>query len=111
MEKTKESIIEFLKNLDSEDLMHIHNEYVEYMSYYDDEIYLNNEDFFNEFFDNKDIYNIVQRVHFGNFQYNEKFIKYNGYGNLDTTNYIEDWIDFENIANEILNENINIDNY
>lgn len=44
----------------------------------------------------------VRAVHFGEYRYNDEFIKFNGYGNLETFNDPTGHIDTEAIINAIL---------
>ena len=110
MEKTTESVIEFLKNLDSEDLVNLSNEFSVNNSFFDNEIYLNEPEFFEIFFSNEP-YNLAQRIFFGDYAINEKFVKFNGYGNLESFDYVNDYIDFDLIAESVLNDSFDISNY
>jgi hypothetical protein len=109
IKKNKESIINYLKDLDSYDLLNVSNEFSQNNSFYDNEIYINDIEFFELFFTN-DSYNLAQRICFGDYHTSEKFVKFNGYGNLLSFNYIDDYIEFDLIAEAILNDSFEIDN-
>ena len=42
------------------------------------------------------------RVHFGDFNPHHDFFKFNGYANLESSNYLSDFIDLEELADEIM---------
>ena len=84
----------------NETKVHFHNLYCEIEKYYDDVIYQNDEEFFNTFFDNE-VLKAVQAVCYGNYSYNHLYVTFNGYGNLDSSNYPEDFIDFPSLVESI----------
>ena len=47
------------------------------------EVYENDEEFFNMFFENKPA-EVARAIYYGDFNYNDNYIKFNGYGNLKT---------------------------
>ena len=110
MEKTKQSVIEFLKNLDSENLVNLSNEFSQNNRFFDNEIYINDSEFFELFFAN-DSYNLAQRICYGNYHTNEHFVKFDGYGNLESFNYPADYVEFDMIAENVLNDSFDISNY
>lgn len=57
----------------------------------DDEICENEDDFFEQFFSST--MDAVRAICYGNYRYCDDWVKFNGYGNLDSTNYPEEWID------------------
>ena len=61
------------------------------------EVYENDEEFFNMFFEGKPA-EVARAIYYGDFNYNDEYIKFNGYGNLKTL----DRYDYE----ESLEENI-----
>lgn len=91
----------YLTELTSQYQVNIHNTYCQENNLSDDEIYSNDEEFFNLYFDNK-VLEAVRAVSFGEYKYNDEFIKFNGYGNLVTFNYPENEIDIAAIAEDIL---------
>ena len=61
------------------------------------EVYENDEEFFNMFFEGKPA-EVARAIYYGDFNYNDEYIKFNGYGNLKTFSEY----DYE----ELLKENI-----
>lgn len=110
MEKNKESVVKFLKNLHCEDLVNLSNEFSQNNSFFDNEIYLNEPEFFEMFFNN-DSYNLAQRICFGDYHTSEKFVKFNGYGNLESFDFVGDYIEFDMIAEAIIKDEFDISNY
>ena len=75
----KESIINVLKEMETETLISIWNEYCQEENM-DDYIHNNSEDFFNEMFEKPD--DAVRAVCFGNYEYTDAYVIFNAYGNL-----------------------------
>ena len=75
------ALASFVDALGEKDLVSIWNEYCT-ENRLDDFIYLNEEDFFLENFSNP--YEVVQRISFGKYDYNDKYVVFNGYANLET---------------------------
>lgn len=99
--KTLEAITDYLNELNNADLVAIHNEYCQSCNYSDDEIYSNDEEFFNTYFENK-VLDAVRAVSFGDYRYQDEHIIFNGYGNLETFNNPENHVDISAIAADIL---------
>ena len=99
----KDLLVEFLQSLDSEKLFYIHNEVIQENGFYDDELFYNDEDFFNTYFENK-VMEAVRSCHYGDYNYNDEYIKFDGYGNLETfSGYeIHDYILFDEIADYMI---------
>ncbi len=83
--KNKESISDYVDSLDNAELVNLWNEYCRDCNYNDDEIYENDEDFFNIYFES-DIMKAVRAISFGEYNYSDKYVKFNGYANLETFN-------------------------
>lgn len=96
-----DSVKEYLNNLDDSELVSVHNEYCQNTNSSDDEIYNNDEDFFNTFFEGK-VMEAVRAVSFGEYSYSHDYVVFNGYGNLETFNSPTDKVDIESIASDIL---------
>jgi hypothetical protein len=82
--------------------MQLHNIYVsEICNDTDNEIFELDEEFFNMFFEGK-AFNLVQRIKYGDVELNHNFIKFDGYGNLESLEYPSDYLELsENIAGAI----------
>lgn len=103
VEKTVQAVKEYLNNIFDDDLLHIYNNVQQELGYGDDEIYNNDEEFFRTFFEN-DVWGVVQRIHFGDWNYSHSYVKFNGYGNLVSFNIISDHINLDELAENIINK-------
>lgn len=65
----------------------------------DDEIFSNDEEFFSVFF--SDTMSAVRAVCFGEYRYQDEWVKFNGYGNLDSSNDPAQFIDDDELTNAI----------
>lgn len=99
------NIIEQINELDEYSLMNLNNAYCDINKYYDNQIYENNEEFFNDYFQNKP-YEVAQSCFYGDYNFSHDFVKFNGYGNLQS---IADYnlkenlvVSIETIANDII---------
>ena len=61
------------------------------------EVYNNNEEFFDMFFEGRPA-EVARAIYYGDFNYNDNYIKFNGYGNLESLSEYE--------YEELLEENI-----
>ncbi len=100
MKRNLEAVVEHLEELSTSDLVGIHNTYCQEIGA-GDEIYDNDEEFFDVYFSG-DVMGAVRAVSFGEYNYSDDYIKFNGYGNLETTNNPEEWITISEIAEYIL---------
>ena len=104
IKRNLDAIIEYLDGLDDESLVDIHNQYCNENNT-DDTIYYNDEDFFNTMFSNVD--EAVRAVCYGEYNYTDKYVTFNGYANLVSFNYPDDHIDVSEIAQDILDNEQN----
>lgn len=95
-----DSICDYLNDLDNSESVNIHNTYCQ-ENQYEDEIYENDDEFFNTFFDGK-VIEAVRAVSYGEYNYTDSYVQFNGYGNLESFGYPDERIDFGAIANDIL---------
>lgn len=71
-----------------------YNEWVCENNYSDDEIFYNDEDFFNTFFYNNPME--AARVSFyGDYRFNDEYVRFNAYGNLDSADYLDELTDMK----------------
>lgn len=82
-------IIEIINSMDNYELVTLNNEYCQSADYYDSEIFENDEDFFTTFFAN-DTLKAIQATQFGDYRYHDNWVTFNGYGNLNSFNAVED---------------------
>ena len=57
----------------------------------DEEIYDNDEDFFNTFYEGKPA-DAVRAASYGDYRYYDDYVWFNGYGNLVSANYYSDYV-------------------
>lgn len=101
--KTEQAIREYIDGLSDSELVKLHNEYCREQNYSDDEIYTNDEDFFNTYFEGKTL-EAVRAVCFGEYEYQNEYVKFNGYGNLESFNDPEPHVDKDAICTAIFEE-------
>lgn len=100
IKNTPEAILEYVENMSDEELVSAHNIYCENSNSSDDEIFINDDDFFNTFFEGKTM-EAVRAVCFGEFRYSDQYVVFNGYGNLDSFSNPSTHIDKSEICNDI----------
>lgn len=76
---TKEKALEILNRMDDYDLLMKWNEYSD-SAYMGDTIYLMDEFLFDDHFSSCE--DAVRAVYYGDFNYGDKYVCFNGYGNL-----------------------------
>lgn len=96
MTKT-EAIIDVLDGMSYSDKVDIWNEYAQDTG--DEMIFQNGECFFEEMFSTTD--EAVRAVCYGEYHYTDEYVRFNAYGNLETTNYPSQWIDDNSLADWI----------
>jgi hypothetical protein len=90
MENLKTQLLKAIENATTNELIELNNAYCYHCNYQDSEIYSNDEDFFEMFFPNAgDGLRVAQAVHFGDYKYNHDYVRFNGYGNLESLNFME----------------------
>lgn len=85
---TEEKIMNAIGVMETERVIELWNECIEYTGYTDDEVYENGEFFFNEIFRNP--YDAAMAVAYGDWRVNDDYVCFNGYGNLESFNYWQD---------------------
>ena len=88
----KDELLDSFKQafIENEDLRSIVMDINSYDGYFDDmQWWDNDEDFFETFFGTA-IMDAVRAVCYGEYNYTDEYVKINAYGNLETTNYIQD---------------------
>jgi hypothetical protein len=100
LKKDNLAIREYLNNCTDNDLLIYYNTYCEENKLHDDKIYYNEEEFFNTFFDGK-VLEVVRAINYGSYEYNDNFVMFDGYDNLQSFNRIKDNIDIGEIVNDI----------
>jgi hypothetical protein len=103
-----EAAKDYLNCLSNSELVSIHNEYCQSTNNSDDEIYTNDEEFFNTFFDGK-VIEAVRAISYGEYNFNNEYVTFNGYANLESFDDPTSNVDIESIANDILENPENYD--
>ena len=76
------TIIEQINNLSESELIELNNLYCQSIGS-EDEIYGNDEDFFETFFSGN-VNEALRAAHFGEYNWSHEYVKFNGYGNLES---------------------------
>ena len=98
-----------LENIDTMDLLSLHNDY--YCNYYgDDYIYDNDEYNFNEWMGDRTPYEVALTLKNSDWNHYDDFFKMDGQGNLVSFTDVEDEIDLENLA-DFFTRNGGIEDY
>jgi hypothetical protein len=97
---TYEDVLEYVENVDDATLVSLHNQYCRNINDSDSEIYLNDEEFFSMFF--TDPLEAVRAVCYGEYNYTDEYVVFDGYANLETSNYPDKWVDHSAIAQDIM---------
>lgn len=107
MENLKKQIVSEINAMSQNDLITLNNIYAsEVLGNYDNQIFNNDEEFFYTFFENS-VISAVQCVCYGDYRYSDNLVKFNGYGNLESFNYMSqnDLCELpETMAQDIINE-------
>ena len=81
-----------------EELVTLHNNYCEECNYMDDYIYYNDTDELQMLFDNN-VTEAMRAAYYGGWCYPDKFMKFNAYGNLESSDVpSHDWMCLKDIA-------------
>ena len=110
-QKTKDQfiadIIAEIKEMSSSDIFDLNNRFCDIANHSDDYFYINDEEFFEIYF-TKSI-DAVRAIHFGKWSFADDFVQFNGYGNLESFNYLDADSLPDNVQNiaEYVADNIN----
>lgn len=74
---------EILEDLDDEEKLDYYNRYCEYNNDSDSIIYPNDDDFLETMFGDN-VSDLARAITYGDYNYTDKYVKFNGYGNLQT---------------------------
>ena len=102
----QEQIKGYLKGLNDSELLSIYNEFAN--ETYNNNIYLMVE--FDEICENMTASDIARRCFYGKFNPNDNYFIFNGYENFDSSDYLEDFIDFDDLADYIVKNDEDFDN-
>lgn len=102
--KTK-AILSAINEMTENQLIDLNNRYCQSISS-DGEIYNNDEDFFDTFYSGR-VNEAFRAAHFGDYNWSHNYVKFNGYGNLESFDYFEvkDLEDLPKVIAEYVHEN------
>lgn len=100
IKNTREAVQEYIDSLTTDELVNVWNDYAR-EAYPDDEIYFNDEEFFNVYFEGK-VLEAVRAVSYGEYRYTDEYVIFNGYGNLETFNDPSNHIDMQLLVDDVL---------
>ena len=95
-------IIKQLEELTNDELLTIHNEYCSENNYSDSMIFDNDEEFFETYFSSA--FDAIRAVSYGDYHYSNKYVRFDGYANLESSNYVSDFADIDDLASWIEEE-------
>ena len=102
MDTMKRRIKEYLLN-ECDDIVMIHNEYCDANNDPDARIYTMDE--LDDMLYGKTPTQILMMMHFGNFNPMDEYFRFDGYGNLESTDFPETWICLDDIIDYIIDNN------
>ena len=95
-----DKLMDLLESIGNEQLVFIHNEYCQAVNNFDGEIYSMWE--FDELMNGRDPSDIARMIFYGKgFNPNNDWFYFNGYGNLESTDYPKDEICIDDIVEHI----------
>ena len=87
MKNLKKQIVSEINAMSQSELITLNNIYAREVQFSQDEIFNNDEEFFYTFFENS-VISAVQCVCYGDYRYSDNYVKFDGYGNLESFNYM-----------------------
>lgn len=105
--KNIEQVKDFLINdLTDNDIFEIWNEYAQKNNY--DEIFSMDE--FDEIMERNSPTDIANSIYFGEYNPNDNYFQFDGYGNIKTTSNIEEFVDYGELAEYIFDNDDDLGN-
>ena len=102
------TILSQINEMNENQLVDLNNTYCQSAGYSDNEVYNNDEDFFSTFYPNPgDGLKVAQAIFYGDYNYSHEYVKFNGYGNLETFGFFEvlDLCELPSVMAEYIEEN------
>lgn len=106
--KTQNEVKEYLENLSDSELLSLWNEYRR-GQYCDGDIYDMEE--FDEICGSMNPSDLACKIFYGKFNPNDTYFIFNGYTNLESSNYLDDFIDIDELAGYIYDNDDSLDDY
>jgi hypothetical protein len=99
-------IIKAIHEMDSSDLIDLNNIYCQEKNL-EDEVWTNEDEFFEVFFSDTKPLDLLRSAYYGNYKTSDNYVKFNGYGNLESFDYFEvkDLVDSPEVIAEHIKEN------
>ena len=98
---TYEQIMETLEGMSTKELVEIHNRFCEDFNSMDNLIYENDDYFLETYFMERPV-ELAMAIQYGDYRYCDDYVQFNGYGNLESFNYADGHVFLSDIANYIL---------
>ena len=100
-------ILKAINEMTENELIQLNNTYCQNISS-DSEVWENDEEFFNTFFEGKTNEALIA-AHFGDYNWSHNYVKFNGYGNLESFDYFQkkDLYEYPETIAEYIEENFN----
>ena len=84
----KNSVIDYLRSVDLDDLVDVWNVYCSEVDNFDEEIYPNDDATLDEMFPSA--YKFARSAKYGDYDFRHDYFTFNGYGNIVSFNYLDD---------------------
>ena len=102
----EEAIRTYVENLSKGELVELMQHMDGYDGCFDDCVYYDMDEF-DDFMSNYSPMEIAQRIFFGNFNPNHDFFRFNGYGNLESANWLDVEAEAEDLKDDIIDHLVN----
>ena len=101
IDNNRDAIIEHLEGLTDNELIQLHNTYCSENNDPDSHILDNNEDFFEQYYEGA-VWGAISAVAYGDYRVTDKYLCFNGQGNLESFNYPSVVVDYDELAEGIM---------
>jgi hypothetical protein len=88
LEQLTNQVIDLIKGFNDEELIQLNNEYCESINAMDSTIYSNDPEFLEMAF-GTNVDAVARAIFYGDYNYSHNWVRFNGYGNLETFNWFE----------------------
>lgn len=102
--KTQNEVKEYLENLNDGELLSLWNEFDQYST-----IYTSEE--FDEICGSMNPSDLACKIFYGKFNPNDEYFIFNGYENLESSDYLDDFIDIDELAQHICDNDDDLEDY
>lgn len=102
-EQKVEQIKAILNDMYDDELLEIHNRYCEANNNYDDQIFQNDDVTLNDVMGECTFAEAACKLHYSDYNYNDAYFWFDGYGNIESSNDPKDIIFVDDIARYVVN--------